>query len=198
MDLMQRRRQLMAMHSELPSAYRRVEYLESNRYQHIITDIYTSTSVPTTYEATVGYWVSDGRRQLIGADYGAYFGVSAGNRYEIGTGSNIIPSSDGYDVIIFKQDIVEAKQILIVNGISYTRKYSNWGSNQVVLFNITDAPVSFGCKCRIKSFRIKQGGAVSANFVPCVRKSDNKPGMYDAISKTFYTNAGTGEFIVPA
>lgn len=194
---MLRRRELMAMQSELPSAYRRVEYLESNQHQLIITDIYTSTSVPTTYEATVGYWVPDGRRQLIGADYGAYFGVSRDNLYEIGTVTKIIPSSNGYDVIIFKQDLVESKQILIINGISYTRNYSNWISNQVVLFNITGTNVAFGCNCRMKSFKIKQGGAVSANFVPCVRKSDSKPGMYDTVTKTFYTNAGTGEFIVP-
>ena len=35
------------------------------------------------------------------------------------------------------------------------------------------------------------------NLIPCIRKSDSKPGMYDMVSKTFYTNAGTGEFIIP-
>ena len=36
------------------------------------------------------------------------------------------------------------------------------------------------------------------DLIPCVRKADNKPGMYDTVTKTFYTNTGTGEFIVPA
>ena len=31
--------------------------------------------------------------------------------------------------------------------------------------------------------------------IPCMRKSDNKPGLYDTVSKTFFTNAGTGEFV---
>ena len=33
-------------------------------------------------------------------------------------------------------------------------------------------------------------------LVPCYRKSDNKPGMYDIFNGVFYTNQGTGEFAV--
>ena len=35
-----------------------------------------------------------------------------------------------------------------------------------------------------------------AYFIPCYRKSDSEPGMYDLVSKMFFTNAGTGEFLV--
>lgn len=35
------------------------------------------------------------------------------------------------------------------------------------------------------------------NFIPCYRKADNEPGMYDTVSGTFFTNAGTGDFIIP-
>lgn len=31
-------------------------------------------------------------------------------------------------------------------------------------------------------------------FVPCVRTADGKPGMFDRVAGTFYTNSGTGEF----
>ena len=41
-------------------------------------------------------------------------------------------------------------------------------------------------------------------FVPCIRKSDNKPGLYDLCGSicpltgnSFYINAGTGEFVTP-
>lgn len=33
------------------------------------------------------------------------------------------------------------------------------------------------------------------NMIPCIRNSDNKPGMYDLVNGVFYTNAGTGEFL---
>lgn len=32
--------------------------------------------------------------------------------------------------------------------------------------------------------------------IPCYRKSDNKPGMFDLVSRQFLTNSGTGEFTV--
>lgn len=37
---------------------------------------------------------------------------------------------------------------------------------------------------------------VARNFIPCYRKSDMKPGMYDTVTGTFYTNQGSGEFIL--
>ena len=33
-------------------------------------------------------------------------------------------------------------------------------------------------------------------FIPCYRKSDDKPGMYDLITKQFFINQGEGEFLV--
>lgn len=33
------------------------------------------------------------------------------------------------------------------------------------------------------------------NYIPCIRKSDNKTGMYDLISKTFFTSITTNKFI---
>ena len=37
-------------------------------------------------------------------------------------------------------------------------------------------------------------GALVRDFVPCVRKSDNKPGLYDRANGVFYANNGSGEF----
>jgi hypothetical protein len=34
------------------------------------------------------------------------------------------------------------------------------------------------------------------HLIPCYRKADNVAGMYDLFSGEFYTNAGTGEFII--
>lgn len=49
---------------------------------------------------------------------------------------------------------------------------------------------------QIHDFKLSRGTDVVLHLVPCYRKSDNKPGMYDLINDVFYTNAGTGEFIV--
>lgn len=42
-----------------------------------------------------------------------------------------------------------------------------------------------------------ENGIVVRDMVPCYRKSDVKPGMYDLVGKRFYTNAGRGDFQLP-
>ena len=49
--------------------------------------------------------------------------------------------------------------------------------------------------CNIYQLTIKENNNVVADFIPCYRKSDGEIGMYDTISKTFYTNSGTGTFL---
>ena len=33
------------------------------------------------------------------------------------------------------------------------------------------------------------------DLVPAVRTADSKPGLYDMVTHTLFTNAGTGEFV---
>lgn len=44
------------------------------------------------------------------------------------------------------------------------------------------------------SFQHKSNGVVVRDFIPCYRKSDGVIGFYDAITKTFFDNDGTGNF----
>ena len=53
-------------------------------------------------------------------------------------------------------------------------------------------------KCRIYEYWYYEGDTLVQHMVPVIRNTDTKPGMYDTVSGTFYTNAGTGEFTVPA
>ena len=52
-------------------------------------------------------------------------------------------------------------------------------------------------KGRFKTYywKIFNNNVLVRNFVPCYRKNDNSVGLYDTISKQFYTNPeGTGTF----
>ena len=44
-------------------------------------------------------------------------------------------------------------------------------------------------------FKIWDNNKLVRNFVPCYRKKDNKAGMYDTVTKQFFTNSGAGEFL---
>ena len=43
-------------------------------------------------------------------------------------------------------------------------------------------------------FQITNSGTLKLNLIPCYRISDTVIGMYDTVSNTFYTNAGSGSF----
>lgn len=48
--------------------------------------------------------------------------------------------------------------------------------------------------CKIHYFIIEEDWVLVKFFMPCYRKLDNKPWMYDLINKEFYINVWTGEF----
>ena len=50
-------------------------------------------------------------------------------------------------------------------------------------------------KMTLYSCKIYDDGVLVRDFIPCSRKSDGLIGLYDTVTKEFYTNAGTGEFI---
>jgi len=47
---------------------------------------------------------------------------------------------------------------------------------------------------RIFSFRLHAGDVDIFNFVPAKSSDDTQVGLYDLISKTLFTNAGSGSF----
>lgn len=50
-------------------------------------------------------------------------------------------------------------------------------------------------KYKLYSCKLYQHNVLVSNLIPCIRKSDNKVGMYDLVRKVFLTNRGTGNFV---
>ena len=50
---------------------------------------------------------------------------------------------------------------------------------------------------RLYYCKIWDDGTLIRDMIPCYRKSDNEIGMYDTVNNKFYTNQGTGEFVIP-
>ena len=210
MELMQRRRGLMAMQSELPSGYRKVEYLESSGTQYIYTDIPCRSGIECEAEVE---WVSGGTYDA------SIFGgrMAASNRillihqypkqrWTLGYGdsnTNLGEFAYGTKYQVQAKAII-GNQLLNIDGQTI---YSNTSASEYInSFNMSLFACTYGnsstarlfASARVYSLSVKVDGQNAANYIACVRKSDSKPGMYDTVSKTFYTNAGTGEFIVPA
>ena len=47
---------------------------------------------------------------------------------------------------------------------------------------------------RLYSFSVKEEDELLLNLIPALRNADGVPGMWDAVSKQFFVNAGTGVF----
>lgn len=68
--------------------------------------------------------------------------------------------------------------------------------NRPLTDNVTTLTIMENSSCRIAYFKVSHKNAVVRHLIPCYRRSDMKPGMYDLISRTFLTNQGTGEFLL--
>jgi len=87
-------------------------------------------------------------------------------------------------------------QVSSISGISTTLSTSQTGlaTGKLVLF----AHGTGGDRYRGRIYGLKisdtQNGKMIADMVPCVRKADNKPGMYDFVTKTFYSSATSTDY----
>lgn len=188
----------------LPSEYQQVEYLQSTGSQYIDTG-YTFDKPLWRIEADCVF-DNVNNNHMFGMYYGyepnvvVYGGVYQGNNTNYQIVNSTIPAGTRVTAII---DITD-KSISINSATdSFYHEYAgDFGPTssvyKFVLFACwstwTNALWGYG---QGKIYRIKwfSDDDLVFDFVPCYRKLDNKPGMYDMVSGTFKTNVGTGEFI---
>ena len=63
------------------------------------------------------------------------------------------------------------------------------------LYLFIRANLKSGFVGKILGFQADRSGETILNLVPALRSIDGKPGMLDTVSKKFYVNQGTGEFL---
>lgn len=189
----------------IPSDYIPLKYLESTGTQWINTDYIPKTNdvyvrykakVNTTGEnITFGIYPSGNitlNMNLYQSDL-AYFRILGFNT----SGGISVPN--GVTVPHEYELSVNACKIdsQVVRTPSILGSFTN-NTSKVVLFargaNAAGTTVDYPLRGRIYYFTIQEGTTLVRDFYPALRKSDNKPGMYDRITKQFFVNQGTGEF----
>lgn len=206
MDLTTRRRVMLAAQPRLPWGYQEVEYLESTQTQYIDTGVPTSNSIKITAKAINTFGIKNN------GSYGAMlFGGRVTNSesnisYASGRSNDYIGNGGGF-LTIQKNDnrgllTIEYDNHLVqisCGNYAFSNSLNVQITNPKSIFlfstNQNGNPEQSGT-WRILDFTIAENDMTVRKFIPCYRKSDSKPGMYDLVSKTFFTNAGTGEFII--
>lgn len=188
---------------DVPIDYLRLEYLESSGTQYIDSGIsinYATEKIEQT--ATLQYTKSNTDRELMGANGYGFFGKSVSNKLEsaIGTTSTqITESALSKNTVSLITNPSDKSVIFNINSHQYKVSASTLADNHYTCFVFAlggrdGAAASFFCNVKVYDYKIILNDEVVLHLIPVKRRSDGVLGMYDTVSGTFKTNAGTGTF----
>lgn len=214
MDVIALRRHLLLNNQSirLPSEYQEVKYLDT-----VDTNPYIDTGLTITDETDVEVRYYNTRTEAF--VFGARDGIATAPYYNL----NLLSTSDQgrFDCYAWKANnnrlfnnvkFAEAT-FAFKNGVAtltnhtretvLTKDYTDITfmpqDRTIYLFavhtgNSASTTQSTGT-FRIYYARFWSGGTLVRDFIPCIRKLDDEPGMYDLVTSQFFTKQGTGSFI---
>ncbi|MBR6436279.1 MAG: hypothetical protein IKS45_07215 [Thermoguttaceae bacterium] len=200
----------------LPSAYQQVEYLQSSGTQYINTGFIPTERFITVckaqyleintrgliamgshnYKANIGKTDSFG---IVGGDgSGYYMYANPNSSFSTYTWTSFAPFTPGETVTLTEDWVTPVYKVN--DSASTPNNYFgvfNWNPFYLFGRHLSDNSLANSGSMRIYSASIYNSVRAEVhNFIPCYRISDNKPGMYDLVTNTFFTNAGSGDFTV--
>ena len=187
--------------SRLPSEYQEVEYIESSGTQYINTQYIINSNVRFELKTSISSFAGGSWHTLFGGrmywnSSDAFdIGYSASGYMYVNIGG-VNPSVYTNISLNTVYEIVADKDKTIVNGnvSSYSSSLTS-GTYNIYLFALNNlGSVDEYGRIKIYTFKIYEGDTLVKDYVPCYRKADNVIGMYDTVTNTFLTNAGSGTF----
>lgn len=205
---MELRRRILTESGGVPPIYKPVEYLQSDGNQ------WFDSGVVCTYDLGVDYsaqCLSETNRALCGGidirNAPVYFRHHSsphdGTIYWIQYDRRDVSSIFDYSVLPTDRITAHIDPVsgtALVNGNNYTftpLTSGTTGRGYGIFGRISNAGDIQSRPSKIFYFKLFKGTNILRNFIPVIRKRDNKPGMYDTVTKSFFVNQGTGEFTVP-
>ena len=217
MTLMQRRRALMgAKKARLPAEYQEVEWIGGSGTQFIQTN--AIIGLPTFLYCESEF---ECQNMISGVDYpivwcqGANGSADHSATYKLPNVCNNKTELQGFGIDAYRES---AKPFTVTNNVRTIMTFDYKINLQVITCNgasvrfTNPGPTSANNKPlrllkstkvsgtdaffsgRLYHFLLALSGEKVIDAIPCYRKADLEIGMYDLVSKTFLTNAGTGDF----
>lgn len=188
----------VTINNSVPSEYQEVEYISTTGSAYINTGILPKSTF--TYETSIKTPAVGGRF------WGSYDGVmigSLGTKWRLGAH---LAWFDGWDWGEIDRNIFTKFRFdstgVYINGTFYehtgfTMVNNNGWAIYLLAVNYQNAP-NQNQRNAMEYTRIYDNGELAYNFIPCYRKADGEIGLYETVNGVFYTNSGTGEFVVGA
>ena len=192
---------------ELPNGYKKVDYIESTGTQRIKLDIVPkstykieSTFAITSKASNSTIWCARGETQAVNTTT-AFYVANEGLRCDYGVDKTSIMTHD-IELGTKHTLIMNSNTWSLDGSIVATMDYDNFTSgSQIGLFashyNGIDFDVDNWSHMKLYEFKVyNEMRVLILNLIPCYRTADKLAGLYDVVNRKFYTNDGTGEFIV--
>lgn len=181
----------------LPDTFKELAYIQSTRTQYIDTQ-YTPT---LNSKVRVKF-------AIVEKNTSGYFGArkdpyrfnctsfSSGNQFAFAVTRNSWPSAKITAALDTAYDCYAENGKHTVDGVDYTdTEVTSWGDcGTFKLCALTNTGAFYYTAAKYYLCQIWESGVLKVDLVPAMRKSDNEVGMYDLVSDTFLTNAGSGTF----
>lgn len=192
--------------NSLPDGYLRLEHIQSTGTQYIDTLDYIQGE--DTVEIDFIPSIDSGNYALYGSDNGNAYNNGEYSCFYYNQNIELVtPTSNSVSVIDRRYNVYVANTSMnikvdvsswIVNGTidSKTTFYNNYTTSKHLYIFATNRNNSAGYLSSVKLhyFKWNRNGNVLHNYIPALRTSDYKPGLYDLVNNTFYYNQGSGEF----
>ena len=186
----------------LPDGYIRLDYIESSGTQYIDTLFIPDSNTKVVMDAQmIGFNSEEDSQAFYGVRtnnregwYALYYNT-AGKRYTLGYGS--LPINYVTDFITDRVIVTADKNVATIGDrVRIERKAEEFtAAYNLHLFAMKQpSKVFIESVMRLYSCQIYDDGVLVRDYVPCVNES-GEVGLYDLVSKAFYGNAGTGEFV---
>jgi len=198
--------------SILPSGYTALEYIESTGTQYIDTGYkpnnltnfeikYLHTGWRQQTTGFIPYGCTNAPRS-ISANFGLFRTSGMFNRMAWGNnldGTNVSLSSE-YAAKLNEWYIDKYLQNqMYINGTLVATSAANpstvWNASRSIYLFQRNSTDPYPSNIRVAYVKIWEQNSLLHNMIPARRDSDGVLGMYDTVTNTFFTNAGTGEFI---
>ena len=191
--------------SSLPSTYQEVEYIQNSGNQYIDTGVLASSKNSFKVKAQLihvnetSQTIWGGRKTNMPELSNQLSHVKSSGTYQFSYGDKLVnPKKFDTNLHIFYAD----KNNLYIDGeyITGVAETTFQGTNSVYLFGTnTNGTIGFaGGSMKLYYCQIWSDDTLIRDYVPCYRKSDKKPGLFDKVNKLFYTNiSGVGDFTYP-
>lgn len=183
----------------IPDAYQKIDYIETSGTQYLDTGITPNqnTVIEMTFETDS---MNNNDSFIFGCGYGG------GNRafelypwngmFEVNYGASTPFTTTALQNTLYSVKL--GMGLFYINNIlSYTFPEQTFEAPFTLTLAALNRSSVYIAPNHIKIYKFKSydNGTLTRNMIPCYRLSDNKKGMYDAVTETFFENAGTGDFI---